>query len=81
MNCRRVTTLIIDYLPGTLDPHTRAAWNAHLYDCRDCVPFLETYRKSVEALRSLPSREISLEARNRIRRSLERRITHPARAC
>lgn len=81
MNCRRVTTLIIDCLSGTLDPQTRAAWNAHLDNCRDCVPFLETYRRSVEALRSLPSKEISLEARNRIRRTLKRRITHPARAC
>ena len=81
MNCRRVTTLIIDYLSGALDLQTRAVWNSHLYDCRDCVPFLETYRKSIEALRSLPSKEISLEARNRIRRTLKRRITHPARAC
>ena len=81
MNCRKATTLIIDHLSGTLDLQTRAAWNAHLDECRDCAPFLDTYRKSIEALRSLPSKEISLEARNRIRRSLERRITHPARAC
>ena len=81
MNCRKATTLVIDYLSGTLDLQTRAVWNAHLDDCRDCVPFLETYRKTVEALRSLPSMEISLEARNRIRRTLKRRITHPARAC
>lgn len=81
MNCRRVTTLIIACLSETLDPQTRAVCNAHLYDCRDCVLFLETYRKSVEALRSLPSKEISLETRNRIRRFLEKRITQPARAC
>jgi len=81
MNCRKATTLMIDHLSGTLEPQTRASWTAHLADCRDCVPFLETYRKSVEALRSLPSKEISLEARNRIRRTLKRRIIHPARAC
>ena len=81
MNCRKVTTLMIDYLSGTLDLQTRAGWNAHLDDCRDCVPFLETYRKSIKTLRSLPSQEISLEARNRIRRTLKRRITRPARAC
>jgi len=81
MNCRKATTLMIDHLSGTLEPQTRASWTAHLDDCRDCVPFLETYRKSVEALRSLPSKEISLEARNRIRRTLKRRIINPARAC
>ena len=80
MNCRRVTTLIIDCLSGTLDPQTRAVCNAHLYDCRDCVLFLETYRKSVEALRSLPSKEISRGARNRIQRFLERRIGHSSLA-
>jgi len=81
MNCRKVTTLIIDYLSGTLDPQTCAVWNTHLDNCHDCVPFLETYRRSVEALRSLPSKEISLETRNWIRRFLEKRITQPARAC
>jgi anti-sigma factor RsiW len=81
MNCRKATTLIIDHLSGTLDLQTRAAWNAHLDECRDCAPFLETYRKSIEALRSLPSKEISLEARNRIRRSLERRLKHSSPAC
>jgi len=81
MNCRKVTTLMIDYLSGTLDPQTRAVWNAHLNDCRDCVPFLETYRKGVEALKSLPSQEISLGARDRIRRSLERRLKHSSAAC
>jgi hypothetical protein len=81
MNCREATTLIIDHLYGTLDLQTRAVWNAHLDDCRDCVLFLETFRKTVEVVRSLPSQEISLEARNRIRRTLKRRITHPARAC
>jgi len=80
MNCRRVTTLIIDYLSGTLDPQTRAVWNAHLDDCRDCVPFFETYRKTVEAIRSLPCKEISGQARNRIQRFLERRIKHSSLA-
>jgi anti-sigma factor RsiW len=80
MNCRKATTLIIDYLSGALDLQTRAVWSAHLDDCRDCVSFLETYRKSVEALRSLPSKEISLEARNRIQRFLEGRIKYSSLA-
>jgi len=80
MNCRRVTTLIIDCLSETLDPQTRAAWNAHLDNCRDCVPFLETYRRSVEALGSLPLKEISRGARNGIQRFLERRIKHSSLA-
>ncbi len=76
MNCRRVIALIIDHESGMLDLQTAAVWDAHLLDCNDCIAFLETYRRSVEAVRSIPSKEISHEARSRIQRSLERRIRH-----
>ena len=76
MNCRGVTALIVEYLSGSLDSQTKLAWGRHLLDCRDCVAFFETYRKSIEALRALPCNEISHEARSRIQRSLERRIKH-----
>jgi anti-sigma factor RsiW len=74
MNCRGVTALIVEYLSGSLDSQTKLAWGRHLLDCRDCVAFFETYRKSIEALRTLPCKEISPDARNRIQRFLERRI-------
>jgi len=76
MNCRNVITLSIEYLSGALDSKTTLAWGAHLLECNDCMAFLETYQRSVEALRSLPSKEISHEARSRIQRSLEARIRH-----
>ena len=76
MNCRRVITLIIEYLSGGLDSRTTLAWSAHLLGCSDCMAFFETYRRSIEALRSLPSKEISHEARSRIQRSLQGRIRH-----
>jgi anti-sigma factor RsiW len=71
-----VTTLIIDYLSGALDPEPRAALNAHLNDCRDCRAFLETYLKTIQAVRSLPCKEISHIREERIRGFLERRLTH-----
>ena len=81
MNCRRVTTLITEYLSGALDFKTTLAWRAHLLDCRDCLALLETYRKTIELIRSLPRKEISPEAQNRIRRFLDRRIKHPSSTC
>lgn len=51
--CRRVTALIAAYLGGELDPEGASAFEAHVRDCRDCVTFLNTYRKSVEATRRL----------------------------
>ena len=76
MDCRRVTTLIIEYLSGALDPKATLTWGAHLLDCNNCVALLDTYRKTIEVIRSLSPREISPEARSRIQRSLERRIRH-----
>ncbi len=76
MNCRRVITLIIEYLSGALDSKTTLAWGAHLLDCSDCMAFFETYRRSIEALRTLPCKEISHGALSRIQRSLRSRIRH-----
>jgi hypothetical protein len=81
MTCRRVTALIIDCLSGALDPGTRFAWNTHLENCRDCRAFLETYRKTVEAVRSLPCKEISSLTQSRIQRFLKRRITGASHVC
>lgn len=76
MNCRRVTILIIEYLSGALDSKTTLAWGAHLLGCSDCMAFFETYGRSIQALRTLPCKEISHEARSRIQRSLQSRIRH-----
>lgn len=78
MDCRRVTTLITEYLFGALDFKTTSAWRAHLLDCSDCVAFLETYRKCIKAIHALPSKDIPPEAGNRIRRLLKTRIKHPS---
>lgn len=78
MNCRRATTLIIEYEVGAPDFMTILASRGHLLDCSDCVAFLETYRKTIELTRSLPSEELSPEAQSRIRRFLDRRIKHPS---
>jgi anti-sigma factor RsiW len=76
-----MTTVIIDYLSERLDPQRTMVFDAHLEKCRYCMAFLETYRKTIEVLRSLPSQEISPHARDRIQRSLERRLKHSSPAC
>ena len=76
MNCRRVTNLIIEYLSGSLDAWTTLAWGAHLLDCCDCLALFETYRKTIEAVRTLPSKDISPGVWTRIHRSLEKRIKY-----
>jgi len=76
MNCRRVTSLITEYLSGALDAWTTSALGAHLLDCCDCLALFETYLKTIEAVRTLPSKDISPGVRTRIHRSLEKRIKY-----
>ncbi len=78
MNCRTAMTLIIEYISGAFEPEATHAWHRHLCDCLDCMALLNTYQKSIEILRSLPCGEISPEARQRIRRSVQKQIAHPS---
>jgi len=46
--CKRATSLISDYLTGELAPETTLAFEEHLGKCSDCVPFLNTYKKTIQ---------------------------------
>jgi len=71
--CREITDLLLDYMTGELDPETVAAFEAHLRLCPDCVAFLNTYKKTVQATRSLRFEDIPAEMEKRVRRFLRER--------
>lgn len=71
--CREITNLLLDYMAGELDPETVAAFEAHLRLCPDCVAFLNTYKKTVRAIRSLRYKSIPAELERRVRRFLRER--------
>jgi hypothetical protein len=48
-----VTSLIADYLSRELNPNLLRAFDKHISGCQDCIGFLNTYRKTLDALRSL----------------------------
>lgn len=74
LNCQRVTALIQDYLTGELNPQTALVFRGHLRTCPDCVAFVNTYKKTIHAVRSLQYREIPPELRARARRFLQERM-------
>ncbi|GIV62541.1 MAG: hypothetical protein KatS3mg044_1407 [Rhodothermaceae bacterium] len=41
--CEDVNRFLVEYLDGTLDPETRARFEAHLGACPKCKPYLEQY--------------------------------------
>ncbi|MGH7380990.1 MAG: anti-sigma factor family protein [Candidatus Methylomirabilales bacterium] len=71
--CREVTDLLLDYMTGELDPETVSAFEDHLRLCSDCVAFLKTYKKTVQATRSLRFEDIPAEMEKRVRRFLRER--------
>jgi anti-sigma factor RsiW len=75
MTCRLVTSVTLDYLAGALAPATRRAFEQHLGDCPDCIAFLNTYKKTVRATRSLRYTDIPVEMRRRVRQFLRQRIS------
>ena len=72
--CQQITDLILDYLTEELDPKTRSDFEAHLHICPDCVAFLNTYKKTFQATRSLRYEDIPSEMERRVRLFLEERI-------
>ncbi len=73
VTCEQLTTFIADYPAGKLDAETTWAFEQHLRDCSDCVPFLNTYRKTIDAVRSLRDADIPPELTERVRRVLQQR--------
>jgi len=74
ITCQQITSLILDYVTGELDPQTTLAFKAHLRKCPDCIAFLSTYQKTSQAARSLRYDSIPLEMRRRIRQFLQEKI-------
>jgi anti-sigma factor RsiW len=53
VTCEQATALLLDYITGALDPGTTLVLERHLERCVDCVAFLQTYKKTIYATRTL----------------------------
>jgi anti-sigma factor RsiW len=47
VTCRDVIEFLMDYCDGTLDPHERGLFDAHLSLCPDCVAYLKNYEQTL----------------------------------
>jgi len=74
ITCQQITALIVDYVTGELNAATTLAFKAHLRKCPDCIAFLSTYQKTVQAAQSLRYESIPLEIRKRVRQFLREKI-------
>ena len=76
--CKEITGLILGYLNHTLSPSVRRDFERHLRICPDCVNFLNTYKKTVSASRSLRPTAMPAKVRATILDFLRKRIRKSA---
>jgi anti-sigma factor RsiW len=67
MECRQIAELLADYLDGTLPKRTAELLEWHIDGCAPCVAFVNTYRGTIHATRSLRDMEIPAELKKRLR--------------
>lgn len=65
VTCKRVTALVSSYLSHELDPRLQRAFDQHISTCNDCVNFVRTYQKTLEATRVLRCDELPVDLRDR----------------
>ena len=53
MTCREFAEFLDAFLAGTLPAEQAAAFQRHLAVCADCVAYLDSYRRTVDACRGL----------------------------
>ena len=62
MTCREFADFLLSYVDDELPPGTRAAFDAHLAGCPDCVRFLREYRETIAAAPAAFTGDAFLEA-------------------
>jgi anti-sigma factor RsiW len=66
IECRQIAELLGDYLDGTLPKHTRELLEFHIDGCPPCVAFVNTYRGTITATRTLPETPMPTELKKRL---------------
>lgn len=79
--CERVASLITDYLNGELDCETALAFEEHLSVCPSCVAFLNTYKKTIQATKSLRYEDIPPETEKRVLEFIQKKVKRFSTKC
>ena len=66
IECRQIAELLADYLDGSLPGRTAELLEWHIDGCPPCVAFLNTYRGTIRATRSLRNVEVPSELKQRM---------------
>ena len=70
-DCKDVVSLLTEYLEGSLAAGDVATLEKHLALCSACGEYLESIRKTRDAMRRLASRDVPEECRRELRALLD----------
>jgi len=73
MECRQIAELLGDYIDGSLPSHLRDLIDFHIEGCQPCVAFMNTYRGTISATRTMPNIPIPPELKHRLLKVLRSR--------
>jgi hypothetical protein len=77
MDCRKIAELLSDYLDGTLPKRTAELLEWHIDGCAPCVAFVNTYRGTLHATRTVRDVDIPPELKKRLLAVLRARDERP----
>ena len=66
IECRQIADLLADYLDGNLPKRLVDLIEWHIEGCGPCVAFVNTYRGTIKATRTLQPTEIPPELKKRL---------------
>ena len=72
--CKEMADLVLGYVNNQLSPRVRRDFERHLDLCPDCVSFLNTYKKTIQASGSFDPAEMPPRVRDNILNFLRKRI-------
>lgn len=75
LECRQIAELLGDYIDGSLPSHLRDLIDFHIDGCQPCVAFVNTYRGTISATRTLPSTPVPPELKQRLLKVLRSRAS------
>ena len=72
--CKQIAALVLAYLNDELSPRRKREFQQHLKICPDCVNFLKTYKKTIQATGTLSLDEMPSKVRDNIWQFLRRKL-------
>jgi anti-sigma factor RsiW len=72
--CKQIAALLRAYINDELSPKRKRAFQQHLKICPDCVNFLRTYKKTIQATGTLYPEEMPTAVRDNVWQFIRRKL-------